>query len=77
MKLSRVSRKLPVGVVVHTDVQEMAKLFDGLFRTGTTKQLKIESNTPLTLTLEVPDGQDKTVAAVLREMADELEGAHK
>lgn len=77
MKLSRVSRKLPVGVVVHTDVEEMTKLFDGLFSTGMTKQLKMESNTPLTLTLEVPDGEDKIVAAALREMADELEGAHK
>jgi len=49
-------------------------LFDSLFRTGTTKQLKVESNTPMTLTLEVPDGHDKAVAAALREMADELDG---
>ena len=79
---ARVSRTLQAGVVVETSV---TKTFDfvgtvfglvmpeGSHRKETHTQRQ-ESNTPLELTLEVPAEHVKSVAALLRQMADELDG---
>jgi hypothetical protein len=69
MKLSRVSRTLPVGVVVS-------------FCTSTPKEdgwgfvvqhKRFESNRPILLEIEVPVGAESETARLLREMASELE----
>ena len=79
MKIHRIEGKLPTGATlcVYAHVPPSSKgMFGNMFDT---EQLvssisRYISNTPLTFTLDVPEGAEQETAKVLRAMADELTG---
>lgn len=76
MKITRVTCKLPRGVVIgEMTGLNWDSLFPGVGRMIPdlfTKTVTVESNTQLTLTLDVPAGLESEVAKLLRGLADEL-----
>lgn len=84
MKSHRVERKLPVGVSpsVVVDLDPLENFMDAFPRHVTaaassarTFSKRVASNAkPATFTLDVPESAVVETAAVLRSMADELEG---
>ena len=76
MKIHRIEGKLPVGVSLRVHVhalpgsfgKSLGELFDF------DALARYSSNTPLTFTIDIPEGTDQETAKVLRAMADELNG---
>lgn len=77
MKIHRIEGKLPAGATLcvhahatsHGDtfgLKQIEHFLDSISR--------YSSNTPITFTLDVPDGTEQETAKVLRAMADELMG---
>ena len=83
VKLHRIEGKLPAGtnLQIHAHVPSLRgvparKVLEEMFDTGNFLDTlaRYSSNTPLTFTLDVPEGAEQETAKVLRAMADELTG---
>jgi len=75
MRLSRVSQKLPNGVVLGSELgptfnDSFDRIVGNLFPSFRT--VRAESNAALTLTLEVPDGLENETANALHQLAHQL-----
>lgn len=81
MKFHRITATLPAGVVVTTE-SGVENYHDILSRYSTkimrdalddmVKSKQVQSNAPIKLSLEVPEGEECSVAQLLHDMAKEL-----